>query len=50
MCFKPGGKGAEGHLPRHPRRPRQAPHPLQVEMGLPEYILSDLRWFLGRLF
>ena len=30
----PGGEGAEGHLPRHPRRPRQAPHPLQVEMGL----------------
>ena len=27
----PGGEGAEGHLPRYPGRPWQAPHPLQVK-------------------
>ena len=43
-CLHPGGEGAERHLPRHPGRPRQAPHPLQVKH------LPILSMFLSNIF
>ena len=33
-----GGEGAEGHLPGHPGRPGQTPHPFQV--SLPAAVFS----------